>query len=120
MKGLAGVLAFALFPLVTSLGQGSLVKGSVSPQDTGCAYYPYPPNGPFTCTQGLSCGQYWTISYGEQCNVENLESCNVLEPISYCCGKYHATWPIDPCMITEMKDAHSRNRRGERCVGSDL
>jgi hypothetical protein len=120
MKRFAGVLAFALLPLVTAFSQASPTKESIGPPDTGCAYYPNPPNGPFTCPQGLSCGQYWTLSYGQQCDDQNLESCYVLEPIGYCCGKYRATWPIDPCMITEMKDPHFRSRILEIAEENDV
>jgi hypothetical protein len=52
--------------------------------------------GPIRCPNGSSCGSYYTAQT-ENCTEDNADQCSILEPESYCCGKY--TIAIDPTGI---------------------
>lgn len=118
MKISSWVLVFTLLPLAAASGQRSAGPQSVKPPDSGCAVVDLY-NGPYQCPNGSSCGTYYTVS-SEACTIDNGESCVVLEPTSYCCGKYHIPLPMDSCLITEMKDPHARVRLLELAEENDI
>ncbi|MFZ0318094.1 MAG: hypothetical protein WAL56_03135 [Candidatus Sulfotelmatobacter sp.] len=75
--------------------------------------------GPYRCPNGSGCGQYYTYS-GADCNVENEASCAVMQSVSYCCAKYPINTPIEPCLITEMKNPFTRDRILELAEDNDI
>jgi hypothetical protein len=61
--------------------------------------------GPLRCPIS-SCGTYYTLQT-EQCTEDN--ECDMLLPISTCCGKFPSYVQGGLCVITEMKDPRVRS-----------
>jgi hypothetical protein len=76
--------------------------------------------GPIRCPNGSSCGTYYTAQT-EDCNIDNEDQCNILDPETFCCGKYNIPLdPGDPCGLAEMKDPHVRSRLLELAEDNEI
>jgi hypothetical protein len=72
--------------------------------------------GPLRCPIS-SCGSYYTLQT-EPCNVDN--ECDMLLPISVCCGKFPSYVQGGLCVITEMKDLRVRSRILELAMDNEI
>jgi hypothetical protein len=76
--------------------------------------------GPIRCPNGSSCGSYYTPQT-QICNEDNEDQCQILEPESFCCGKYNIYIdPGDPCGFAEMRDPRVRSRLLELAEDNEI
>jgi hypothetical protein len=111
------LLAFTLLSLATASAQHFASQVSVKSSDVSCQSVESQ-NGPFRCPNGSSCGTYVTLST-ETCNIE-YPVCNILAPVSYCCGRFPIDAPSDPCAFTKMRDPLVRSRILELAEENDI
>jgi hypothetical protein len=119
MKRFRWLASFVMLSVAVTSAQRSVDRPSpIRPAEVSCqAVYLY--NDPYQCPNDSGCGVHVTFS-GEDCNIDNEETCMVLVRTTYCCGKYNIPTPTDQCLFTEMKSPGIRSRLLELAEENDI
>jgi hypothetical protein len=106
--------------LLAVVAHAQHVKPNVKRQDAGGCAVIDSKFGPLSCPNGSSCGSYYTLQT-EECNIDNEEDCEVLVPITVCCGKY-ATYEDggDNCAFAKMKEPNVRSQLVELAKDNEI